>query len=63
MQAKEQVNSKVMLLHAGAFGLYLLSVTVWFVFNTIYAINPDGENTLRNEQYALVFNIISDFLS
>jgi hypothetical protein len=62
MQAKEHVNSKVMLLHAGAFGLYLLSVTVWFVFNTIYAINPTPVN-FDNELYALVFNIISDFLS
>jgi len=62
MQAKEHVNSKVMLLHAGAFGLYLLSVTVWFVFNTIYAIKPT-DNTLRNELYALDFNIICDFLS
>jgi hypothetical protein len=62
MNAEEHVNNRVMLLHAFAFGLYSVSVTIWFIFNTIYGIDPSEQN-LEFELYALVFVIISDFVS
>lgn len=57
------INTKVMVLHSSAFALYLLSVVIFYSFNSLHYIYPGNQSITQMFNVATVCYLYVNFIS